>query len=182
MEEIKILFFIIGTFFGVDQSRVIAENTTVTINPGEKTITILQENLISLIQNENDSLQVTAELSKIIKPDYPWSSEFDNYSKKEKKFFSAEDSKSLNSELILTYSDTKDLKVFGISINNEGNFSMTNFPRSHIKSMDGELGERYWTFEADKPFSFSEAPLTEMPENYKKTIKSLLPFWKSIKQ
>ncbi len=51
MEQIKILFFIAGAFFGVDQSRIIAENTIVTIDSEEKTITILQEKLNTILEN-----------------------------------------------------------------------------------------------------------------------------------
>ena len=181
MEEIKILFFIVGTFFGVDQSLVISETTTVTINPEEKTIVILQENLISLIQNESDSLKVLAELKLISQPEHQWSSEFKDFSNKAKCFYISDNEKTLNSKISLTYKNVTDLKVFGINKNKAGKFSMTNFPKSHIKSTDGKLGERYWNFEANKPFSFTENPLTDMPEEYRKFKKSLLPFWKTIK-
>ncbi|MFK7834294.1 MAG: hypothetical protein AB8B52_13555 [Winogradskyella sp.] len=181
MEQIKILFFVIGTFFGVEQSRIVAEKTTVTVNPASKTITVLQENLMGIIQAESDSLEIQKELKQLISPNQPWSAEFENYTKKEKLFFSSEDDHTLNSTLTLTYSDAKDLKVFGIEVNKEGLFSMTNFPKSHIKSTDGTLGERYWTFKADQPFSFTEAPLTDMPEAYEKLLKGLLPFWKALK-
>jgi hypothetical protein len=83
--------------------------------------------------------------------------------------------------LTLVYESIEDLKAFGISLNNDKKFSMTNFLKSHIKSEDGILDEGYWTFEANKPFSFSLAPLTDMPEEYQKFKKSLLPFWKTIK-
>ena len=181
MEEIKILFFVVGTFFGINQSGVIAETTTVTINPEAKTITIQHENLVSFIQKESDSLQIQNELEKIVQTNQPWSSEFEDYTKKEKHFYSSEDGKTLNSKLTLTYSSTSDLKAFGIDKNNDGKFSMTNFPKSHIKSTDGELGERYWNFESGKSFSFTEEPLTDLPEEYKAYKKSLLPFWKALK-
>ncbi|GAA4244857.1 MULTISPECIES: hypothetical protein [Winogradskyella] len=182
MEEIKILFFVIGTFFGIHQSNIIAEKATITINPEAKTITVLQENLISIIQNESDSLKVKSELKNITQPNYPWSSEFANYSKKEKYFFISEDTQTLNLKLTLTYTTANDLKAFGINKNNDGKFSMTNFPKAHTKSTDGVLGERYWNFEANKPFTFTEEPLTQMPEKYQKFQMNLLPFWKTLKQ
>ena len=181
MEQIKILFFIVGTFFGVNQSNIIAEKTTVTVNPKEKTITILQENLVSIMQIESDSLNVYKELSTIVNAEQAWSSEFKDYVKKEKKFFISEDDKSLNSNLTLTYSTPSDLKVFGIDLNNDGKFSMTNFPKSNIKSSDGTLDERYWHFNADKPFTFTEEPLSDLPEKYNKLKKSLLSAYKSMK-
>ncbi len=62
MELTKIIFFIIGSFFGIENSRVLADKTTVTINPEEKTIVILQEHIVSLIQSAVDSLKVLTEL------------------------------------------------------------------------------------------------------------------------
>lgn len=182
MEQIKILFFIVGTFFGVEQSRIISEKTTVTINPEEKTITILQENLIALIKNKSDSLKVQNELKKITQPNQLWSSEFTGYIKKEKEFYISEDKQYLNLSLTLTYTAITDLKAFGIDKNKEGDLSMTNYPKSHTKSADGILGERYWNFEANKPFTFTEEPLTDIPEEYRKFKMSLLPFWKTINQ
>lgn len=182
MEQIKILFFIAGTFFGVDQSRIIAEKTTVTINPQEKTIVILQENLVSLIKNEGDSLKVQNELEKIKQPNQSWSSEFKDYSKKEKDFYIAVDDQTLNLKLTLNYTSAKDLKAFGIDINKDDKFSMTNFPKSHTKSTDGKLGERYWVFETNNSFTFTEEPLTDMPEEFKIYKRNLLSFWKNIKQ
>lgn len=182
MEEIKILFFIVGAFFGVNQSNVIAEKTSVTVNPQEKTIVILQENLIAIVRNENDSLNVQNELKQIVQSNNPWSSEFTEYSKKEKHFSISKDSTSLNLKISLTYNSDLDLKAFGIDKNTDGKFSMTNFPKSHTKSADGTLGERYWNFEANKPFTFTEEPFTDIPEEFKIYIKSLLPFWKTLKQ
>lgn len=182
MEQIKILFFVIGAFFGVEQSGIIAEKSTVTIDPQEKTITILQENLVALIQNENDSLKIRNELSKITEINHTWNSEFNDYLKKEKSFYISEDTTSLNLKLTLTYNTDKDLKAFGINKNKEGKFSMTNFPKSHVKSTDGKLGERYWNFESNKPFTFSEEPLTDIPLEYQKFKRSVLPIWKTINQ
>ena len=181
MEEIKIVFFIVATFFGVNQSNVFSEKTTVTINPEEKNITILQENLISILLNESDSLQVKTELEKISQPNHLWSSEFKNYSRKEKEFYIDEDTQSLNLKLTLTYTSTHDLKAFGIDLNKDGKLSMMNFPKSHITSNEGTLGERYWNFEANKPFSFTLEPLKDIPETYKVYKTSVLPFWKTLK-
>ena len=181
MEEIKILFFVVGAFFGVNQSQIVAEKTTVTINPEEKTITILQENLISVIQKESDSISLSAELLKISDTETQWTSEFDTYSKKEKEFFTSEDNKTLNLKLKLTYTSNDDLKDFGININDDGEFSMTNFPKSHILSNDGTLNDRYWHFKTDQPFTFTLEPLTDLPEKYSAFIKSLFPIWKTIK-
>ncbi|WP_296382010.1 hypothetical protein [Winogradskyella sp.] len=181
MELTKILFFLIGTFFGVEQSRVLSEKTTITINPEEKTIVVVQENIVSLIQNANDSLKVYAELKVIVQPKHQWSTEFKDYTKKEKCFFISDDGKTLNSKINLTYKTSTDLKAFGIDINKDGALSMIDTPKLNINSTDGKLGERYWNFDADKPFTFTIEPLTDIPEEYKAYKKSLLPVWKTIK-
>ena len=67
MELTKIIFFIIGSFFGVENSRVILEKTTITINPEEKTIAILQEHIVSLIRNAEGSLKANTELKAMWK-------------------------------------------------------------------------------------------------------------------
>ena len=168
MELIKILFLVVSSFFGVKESLVLSEKTIVNINPEEKTIVILRKNIVSIIQNESDNLKVRTELAAISKATYKWSSEFKDYTKKEKRFFISKDTKALNSKIRLTYNKVLDLKVFGIELNKDGKFSMTNFPKSHTKSADGELGKRYWISEANKTFSFTEEPLTKIPEAYKK--------------
>ena len=68
MELTKIIFFIIDSFFGVENSRVLVEKTTITINPEEKTIAILQEHIVSLIRNAEDSLMANIELKAIVQP------------------------------------------------------------------------------------------------------------------
>ncbi|WP_299112489.1 hypothetical protein [uncultured Winogradskyella sp.] len=181
MEEIKILFFIVGAFFGVNQSQIVAEKSTVTINPEEKTITIIQENLISVVQQESDSISLTAELLKVSNTNVKWSSEFDGYLQKEKEFYTSEDKKTLNLKLKLTYTTNDDLKDFGIYLNKDGEFSMTNFPKYHMSTTDGILNDRYWNFKADQPFTFTLEPLTDIPEKYNPYIKSLFPIWKTIK-
>tara|TARA_R100001369_G_scaffold51461_1_gene78299 strand:+ start:238 stop:513 length:276 start_codon:yes stop_codon:yes gene_type:complete len=82
MELTKIIFFIIGSFFEVENSRVLSNKSTATINPKEKNISILQEYIISLIQNAEDSLKVKKLLKVIVQPKHQWSAEFDDYKKK----------------------------------------------------------------------------------------------------
>ncbi|MBC3847043.1 hypothetical protein H8K90_11675 [Winogradskyella echinorum] len=182
MELIKILFFVIGSFFGVEQSQIFSEKTTVTINPTEKTIIVFNENILSLIKTKEDSLKVNNELKAISQSKQKWSKEFKNYSKKEQIFSISNDGETLNSKISLTYNNHADLKAFGIDINKKGQFSMMNFPKHHIKSADGTLGERYWNFDTTKTFTFTLEALTDIPEEFKVHIKSLLPYWKNMKQ
>ncbi len=87
----------------------------------------------------------------------------------------------MNSKISLTYNNTTDLKAFGIDLNRDRKFSMIVIPRSHIKSTDGKLGERYWNFNTDKSFTFTTEPFNAIPEEYIACKKSLLSMWKTIK-
>lgn len=181
MELIKIIFFVIGSFFGLENSRVVAEKTTVTINPEEKTIHVLYDNIITIIQNKSDSTTVQNELKKIMNSNQNWDIDFESYAKKEKIFYAANGDTTLNGKLSLTYTNITDLKIFGIELDKNKKYTMTNFPSSNMSSTDGVLGERYWTFNSDKSFTFVLEPMRNMPEEYKAYIKSTLPYWKKLK-
>ena len=176
MERIKILFFIVGAFFGIERSLIISENTSITIHPQEKTIAILQENLITISKNATDSLNVLNELETLLQQSPTWHSDLKQFRHKKKHFFISEDQQTLNSKLELSYTTVLDLNVFGITLNKDGQFSMTDFPKSHIQTKDGKLVNGYWHFNSDNPFTFSEAPLTDLPESFKKHKKAFSRF------
>ena len=52
------MFFVLGSFFGMKDGRIAAEKTTVTVNPLHREVTIIQENLIAVIQSESDAQKV----------------------------------------------------------------------------------------------------------------------------
>ena len=87
MELIKIIFFVLGTFFGVQNSGIIAEKTNVTIDPKKRSIVVYQENLFTMIQKEEDSIKIANELYRIGNPAakdtrYKWREEFASYESK----------------------------------------------------------------------------------------------------
>jgi len=43
MEELKIMFFVLDSFFGMKDGRIAAEKTTMTVNPLHRKVTIIQE-------------------------------------------------------------------------------------------------------------------------------------------
>lgn len=127
-------------------------------------------------------INLQTELKAISQPKQQWKRAFKDYSKKEKCFYVSDDTNTLNSKISLTYITKTDLKAFGIDLNSHGRFSMIDIPKLNINSTDGHLGERYWNFDTDKPFTFTIEPLADIPEAYKVYKKSLLPYWKTIKQ
>lgn len=161
MEVIKIVFFVLGVFFGED-SRIGAEKTTVTVNSKEKEIVIVQEGLFALIKNEQDSVQVNSELEKIIARN--WRKEIKSYPSKSCTFHTTKEG-NLNATIILNYSSVKDLKDFALEFNEETNeFSLINIPNWNIETKKGELNGNYWKFKANDKFTFVVTPFKNMSE------------------
>ncbi|MDN3593785.1 hypothetical protein [Zunongwangia endophytica] len=179
MEEIKILFFILASFFGREDGRIAAEKTTVTINPEKKTIEIIQEDLFAVIQSQEDSITVLRQWEELIsyQENTPkWSKELATLPSK--KF----DLKSIKNEiqphLILNYSQEEDLRPLGIWYNKEKNqFTINNILKDYIKTDDGKLEGNYWVFEGNRTFSFTIEPFLDTHssyENYKMPLKDII--------
>ncbi|MGG6231844.1 hypothetical protein [Tenacibaculum sp. SDUM215027] len=178
MEVIKIVFFVLGVFFG-ENSRIGAEKTTVTVNPKEQTVTIVQENIFALIVKEGDSLQVSSELKKVIARN--WRKEIEGYPSKSCTFYVTDDS-NLNAKIILNYPSEKDLKDFALDFNHETKeFSLINIPDWNVETEDGALKGNYWRFRADNSFTFVVTPFKNMPDKFKNAKRSLTPIWKAEK-
>jgi len=82
MEELKIMFFALGSFFGMEDGRIAAEKTTVTVNPLHREVTIIQENLFAVIQLESDAQKVLEQWQKFNnwnEKETPWSVELDSF-------------------------------------------------------------------------------------------------------
>lgn len=58
MEQIKILFFALASFFGIEDGRIASEKTTITVYPQNKEVEIIQEGLFTVIQTQKDSTLV----------------------------------------------------------------------------------------------------------------------------
>lgn len=179
METIKIVMFVLGLFFGEEISTVIPEKTTITITPKTKTIVIHQENLLAIYPKEKDSLFITKEFSTIYAKKDNWNADLAAYLKKSIVYSSPEKGV-LNAKITLEYSNTKDLKVFAIDISREGKFSIINIPRWYLATEDGELNGNYWSFDADKEFSFSLSPVKDVPETYTVNNTILHNVWKAL--
>lgn len=177
MELIKLLFFAIGSFFGMENSNIAATETIVTIHPIEKTIRIEQKNIIALLLQENDSVLIRQQLVTIKNQTLPWSEDLKDYPKTKLSFSEGEDH-TLHCIIELHYNTPTDLRPYGISIQPEGKYSLTNIPSWDIKTEDGVLNGNYWNFEPNAPFTFSIASLKDIPPQYASKVVSLLPYWK----
>ena len=176
MEVIKIAFFVLGVFFG-ENSRIGAEKTTVTINPKEQTITIVQENIFALITNEADSMQVSSELKKVVARN--WRKEIESYPSKSCTLY-VSDKGSLNAKITLKYPSENVLRDFALYFNKETKeFSLINIPDWNVKTEDGALTGNYWRFSADNSFTFVVTPFKNMPDRFKSVKRNLLPIWEA---
>lgn len=63
MNEVKIFFIIIGTFFMREQPTLVAEKAIISIDPQKKEVVITQHNLIST--SEEQDVSKTEELLKL---------------------------------------------------------------------------------------------------------------------
>ncbi|RLJ99662.1 hypothetical protein [Tenacibaculum discolor] len=179
MEVIKIAFFVLGVFFG-ENSRIGAEKTTVTINPNEQTVIIVQENIFALIANEADSMQVSSELKKVVARN--WRKEIESYPSKSCTLY-VTDEGSLNAKITLKYPSENVLRDFALDFNKETKeFSLINIPDWNVETEDGALKGNYWRFSANNSFTFVVTPFKNMPDRFKGVKRSLLPIWESEKK
>ena len=179
MEQIKIILFVLTSFFGIKDGRIAADKTTVTINPKTQEIEIIQENLFTVIQSKKDRTLILEQWNQLKywkERKISWAKELDSFPVKSLSFTTIK--KTIQPHLVLTYSKEKDLRMLGISYNAEKNqFSINHIPEENIKTKSGELVDHYWVFNGDSKFSFTIEPFLQMPEKYKKlkmSIKEIL--------
>lgn len=179
MEQIKIIFFVLTSFFGIEDGRIVADKTTVTIDPKTQEIEIVQENLFTVIQSEKDTILTLEQWEKLRywkERKTFWAKELDSFTNKSLTFTPIK--KTIQPHLLLTYSKEKDLRMMGIWYNTEKNqFSINHIPEQNIKSKNGKLVGNYWVFDGDSKFSFTIEPFLQMPEKHKElktSIKEIL--------
>lgn len=175
MEQLKILLYVLATFFGIENGQFVAEKTTVTISPQNKEIKIIQENLFTIIQSENDKILALENWNKLIEAKegkISWSKELEHFPIKEIHFTCI--NSTVQPHLTLCYSKEKDLQALGIWYDSEKNqFAINYNPQLNIKTKNGKLTNNYWYFNGDNTFSFTIEPFWQMPEKYQKLKVSL---------
>lgn len=175
MTPIKIIFFVLASFFGMEAGKIAADKTTVTVCPTNKEIEIVQENLFAFIQSENDSSLVVEEWDNL----YHWEDKKIKFSKglesfpvKNLKLPTKENR--VQPHLKLHYSKPNDLQIFDLEYNTESNqFSIENDPAYNINTKDGKLIDNHWVFDGDNTFSFTIEPFLDLPEEYQKFKRPL---------
>ena len=172
-----VLLYALGTFFGVDNSFIISDKTIITVNPQAKTITIIQENLFSIRKTEEDSMQITKELSTILANN--WAEELRGFTTS-LEFYTSEEG-NFNSKIILDYEHIRAIEMLGFEYRN-GKFAIRNKPRLNISSEDGEKGAYDWEFEPYKTFTFTLEPYKDIPERYLEYKKSIKPIYMALKE
>lgn len=175
MEQIKILFFALASFFGIEGGKIVSEKTTISIYPQNKKIEILQEGLFTAIQTKKDSTLVLEQWNKILnmkEKKRAWAKELNDFPVKSINFTPINNT--IQPHLILNYAKENDLRTLGIWYNEERNeFSINNIPQYNIKTNDGKLDRNYWIFKAKDTITFTVKPFLQMPEEYKKLRKPL---------
>ncbi|GHC57295.1 hypothetical protein [Ulvibacter litoralis] len=179
MEQIKILFYVLGSFFGTENAQIASDSTTVTIYPEKQQIEIVQEGLFTMIQPSQDTAIVMKQWDDIShwkERGGSWAKELDSLTNKSFNIKTVH--QKIQPNITLTYSNESELRPLGIWYNEEKKeFSINYIPQQNVKTESGVVEGNYWVFKADRPFSFSLEPFVEIPEEYldfKLTLEDLL--------
>lgn len=171
MEPIKIFFFALASFFGVENQRILADKTFVTVYPKKNQIEIVQKNIFALVPTANDLLLAKEEWSNVYnytQNGKKWSDELAYFSDKKIEF--STDKKGRIAKITLTYTHPNDMAVMGIWYNeDEKQFAMNYIPEQKLKTKDGKKNDIFWNFEGNKDFSFTLEPFRAIPKNKKST-------------
>lgn len=159
MNEIKIFFIIIGTFFMREQPSLVAEKATVHIDPATKTVQIVQNNVIST--TDITDVSKTEEFLKLKNKELNWVKALDSL--KDKSYELVEEQGSVSIKLRFTYSDPKDLEVLTITHNN-GEFAVFN--EENLEVIEGNPTDKapYLMFKDNAVFSFTVSIFKEWLE------------------
>ena len=169
MEPIKIFFFALASFFGVENQRILADKTTVTVYPQKKQIEIVQENIFAFVPNAKDLQLAQEEWSNINhykQNGEKWSQDLVYFSDKKIEF--SENKKGKTAKITLTYSHPNDMSVMGIWYNEDKDqFEMNYIPEQKLTTKDGKKNGIFWNFDGNKNFSFTIEPFKTIPKNRK---------------
>ncbi|WP_282118210.1 hypothetical protein [Maribacter aquivivus] len=170
MEQIKIIFFLLASFFGIEESKIAADKNTVTVYPEDHKIEIVQEHLFTIIQTEKDTALTLAQWEQLAKwkeNKLSWAKELENFTNKDVTIENNEGT--IAPRISFNYTDEKDLRALGIWYNKEKNqYSINNIPRENTSSENGKLQGNYWTFDGGSTFSFTNEAFVDLPNEYKK--------------
>ncbi|WP_353184060.1 hypothetical protein [Parapedobacter lycopersici] len=176
MNPINILFFVLASFMGMEDARIVSRKVSVTFNPATKTIEIAQEDLFSIIVMPEDSVAVVNELQRILVIAQHGEKAGENGFTIEKVSLHSSNLL-LNADIQVSYTDPESLEKAGIGFDAATGFSMINIPDWNIRSSTAVLEGNYWTWPPDKPVTFVMEAFEHLPEGYAEYRRSILPFW-----
>lgn len=175
MEQIKMIFYALVSFFAIEDGRIGADKTTVTVSPEKQEITIIQEALFTVIESKQDSVFVIKQWESLVhkkENKMLWTKEMDCFSNKKITFVKV--ANAYQPHLSFNYKEEKDLWALGIRYNADKNqFSINEIPQYNIKTEQGTLEGNYWVFQGDSTFVFTMEPFLQMPERYQQYKKPL---------
>ena len=175
MVHIEILLFVLGSFFGLEDARIAADKTNVSLYPETQEVEIIQEGMFAMIQSNEDvalALKQWKDLLHWEERGMTWADDLSVFPVKTLTFISTDTSKQL--KLKFRYSDETDLEILGIGYNKEEHqFLIENIPQMNLKTNDGTLEGNYWVFDADNQFSYSLEPFQDMPKEMQENIQPI---------
>ncbi|XLS29085.1 hypothetical protein ACJD0Z_18040 [Flavobacteriaceae bacterium M23B6Z8] len=177
MEQIKVIFFLLGSIFAQENSRIASAITEVTVDVPQKTITITQQHIFTASETETDYDLTKKQLKDIIQ-NQTLSEDLKEFCLQELVFEKA--ANQLNATIVLSYKKMEDLRSMGLFTTKEGQLSHIHIPDWNISSEQGTLKGKYWYFSVDTPFSFTIDMNTKMNASYKDKLQSLLPVWEEL--
>ncbi|NBL64084.1 hypothetical protein GV828_02585 [Flavobacterium sp. NST-5] len=171
MEPVKIFFFALASFFGVENQRILADKTLVTVYPQKNQIEIIQENIFAIVPTSQDLEPAKAEWDNLYhykQNGEKWSDDLAYFSDKKIEF--SENKKGITAKITLTYTHPNDMAAMGIWYNEDENqFAMNYIPEHNLKTKDGKKNDIFWNFDGKKDFSFTLEPFRAIPRNKKFT-------------
>lgn len=158
MIEIKLFFFIIGSFFMLEQPNLCSQKVIVQIDPIQKQVRIEQQDLINL--GPGETIEESLDYQKIHAGKVKWSEDTDAFSDKQVSWEgSGKDKKAI---ITFRYQDKEDLSSMGI-FGEGNNYSMISMDGIQPLSGKSKLEDNYLVFDGSSPFSFQmEFPMDQV--------------------
>ncbi|GEQ86406.1 hypothetical protein ULMS_19140 [Patiriisocius marinistellae] len=176
MEQIRVIFYVLSSFFATENGQIASEFTTVTIDPVNSKIEIVLEKLFTVLQSEDDKQLVKSEWHRLNKNNIEnlnWANDLKNFVNKTILITETETKTQVKIEL--NYKSEKDLETLGIWYKeSENQFAINYLPDNNLETKEGVLRDIYWYFKADSIFKFKMEPFLNMPTKYKKDKKPLI--------
>lgn len=178
IEKVKVIFFLLGSIFAQENCRIASADTRVTVDVPQKTISIMQENLFTTLENEANYKYTQKQFYEIVKQP-KLSKELGNFTLESLDFL--KDGKKLHAMIKLRFKSAEDLRYMGLYLSKQkDSLAHVNVKEWKISSEEGTLNDKYWFFDMAKPFTFSFDLNDKMQRKYDDKVSGLLPVYEAI--